>query len=67
MVHEVIVGINIVFQKFISQPSGEKMQTKTKGFQDFYGLSCCHGAIEDTHFTIAKPSKAFLKDYYYHK
>ncbi len=59
MVHEVIVGINIVFQKFISQPSGEKMQTKTKGFQDFYGLSCCHGAIEDIHFTITKPSKAF--------
>jgi hypothetical protein len=43
------------------------MQNVTKGFQDFYGLSHCHGTIDDTHFTISKPNKAFLKDYYYHK
>ncbi len=38
-----------------------------KGFQEFCGVLGCHGAIDATHFAIAKSNNAFLIDYYDHK
>ncbi len=52
---------------FESSFPSQVMQNVMKGFQEFCGLPSCHGAIDATHFVIAKPNKSFLGDYYYHK
>jgi hypothetical protein len=43
------------------------MKNVMKGFQEFFGVLGCHGAIDATHFAIAKSNKAFLIDYYDYK
>jgi len=38
-----------------------------EGFMKSCGLLSVQGDIDGTHFSILKPRRVFLQDYYYHK
>jgi hypothetical protein len=49
--------INVDFKNIIAWPIRSKMETLMLGFKIFCGFPIVHGAIDNTHFSISKPSK----------
>jgi hypothetical protein len=61
---EIIIGINIVFNKVLFWPIGNKIQTIMQGFKSFCGLPNIQGAINGKHFSISKLVGPFSEDFF---
>ncbi len=45
----------------------DKMQAVMFDFKNWCGMPNVMGAIDGTHISMAKPSSAYYKDYFFHK
>lgn len=66
MIRKVVATINRVYADVIHWPRGQEMREVMLEFKMWCGIPLVHGAIDCTHFGIAKPVE-FPEDYYYFK